>query len=247
MITLCLHHVSTATEGGAKYRQFLITPKGLTWVIRSARALGMEFISMADVLRDPQAFWQTNHANKIVMTYDDAYENFLTYALPVHEREGCPATIFAVADKLSGYNDWDPDMPYSPLMSLEQMQQATRSGLITFGSHSLLHSRLQTLTPDELSRDLQQSHQILASGLGDSYLPVLAYPFGNYSQGVVDCAKALPYKYAFTIKRGFWLPTTPSHEVPRFCVGFQDGYPFVFFAKCLRNRITAAIQSARSH
>ncbi len=247
MITLCLHHVSTATEGGAKYRQFLITPKGLTWVIRSARALGMEFISMADVLRDPQAFWQTNHANKIVMTYDDGYENFLTYALPVHEREGCPATVFAVAGKISGSNDWDPEMPYSPLMSLEQMQQATRSGLITFGSHSLLHSRLQTLTPDELSRDLQQSHQILASGLGDSYLPVLAYPFGNYSQGVVDGAKDSPNKYAFTIKRGFWLPTTPSHEVPRFCVGFQDGYPFVFFAKCLRNRITAAIQSARSH
>ncbi|MEI6605873.1 MAG: polysaccharide deacetylase family protein [Verrucomicrobiota bacterium] len=247
MMTLCLHHVSPATQGGDKYRQFLITPKGLTRVIRSARALGMEFIGMAEVLKDPQAFWQTDHANKIVMTYDDAYENFFTYALPVLERENCPATVFAVAGKFAGHNDWDPDMPHSPLMSLEQMQQATRSGLITIGSHGLLHRRLQTLTPEQLDQEIEQSHQILADGLGSGYLPVLAYPYGNYSEAVVQRAKTSPFKYAFTIKRGFWLASSPSYEVPRFCIGLQDGYPLVFFAKCLRNRLLSAFRPAPSH
>ncbi|MEI7911002.1 MAG: polysaccharide deacetylase family protein [Verrucomicrobiota bacterium] len=241
MMTLCLHHVSTSTRGGAKYRQFLITPKGLTRVIRSARALGMEFISMAEVLKDPQAFWQTNHANKIVMTYDDGYENFFTDALPVLEREACPATVFVVAGKFAGHNDWDPDMPHSPLMSLEQMQQATRSGLITIGSHGLLHRRLQTLTPDELDKEIDQSHQILAASLGSGYLPVLAYPYGNYSQAVVERAKNSPFKYSFTIKRGHWLASSLPHEVPRFCVGIKDNYPLVFFAKCLRNRLLSAL------
>ena len=246
-MTLCLHHVSTVTQGGAKYRQFLITPKGLTRVIRSARALGMEFIGMAEVLRDPHAFWQTDHANKIVMTYDDAYENFFTDALPVLERENCPATVFAVAGKLAGQADWDPEMPNCRLMSLEQMKQATRSGLITIGSHGLQHRRLQTITPDELDQELEQSHQILAASLGHGYLPVLAYPYGNYSEAVAQRVKSSPYQYAFTIKRGHWLPTSLPQEVPRFCIGWREGYPLVFFAKCLRNRLIAAIQSALSH
>jgi peptidoglycan/xylan/chitin deacetylase (PgdA/CDA1 family) len=242
-MTLCLHHVSTATRGGAKYRQFLITPKGLARVIRSARALGLEFVGLAEVLQDPPAFWQTDHARKIVMTYDDGYENFLTHALPVLERERCPATVFAVAGKFAGHNDWDPDLPQARLMSLEQMQQVTRSGLITIGSHGLLHRRLQTLAPDALDQEIQRSHEILAAGLGRGYLPTLAYPYGNYSSAVVERAKTSPYKYAFTIKRGHWLPDTPAYEVPRFCIGMQDGYPLVFFAKCLRNRLRSAARS----
>jgi len=236
MMALCLHHVSTNTDGGAKYRQFLITPEGLARVIRSARAAGLEFISMAEILKDPEAFWRTDHSRKVVMTYDDGYENFLTDALPVLEREGCPAIVFVVAGKFSGQNDWDPDLPQARLMSLEQMQQVTRSGLITIGSHGLLHRRLQTLSPEELNREIEDSHRILATGLGAGYLPVLAYPYGNYSAAVVERAKASPFQYAFTIKRGHWLPSTAAYEVPRFCIGMQDGYPLVFFAKCLRNR-----------
>ena len=242
MMTLCLHHVSTVTEGGPAYRRWLATPKGLTRLIRSMRAVGMEFVSMAEILDDPQAFWQTNHSRKVLITYDDGYENFLTDALPVHEREGCPATVFVLADKLGGVCDWDPEMPRARLMSLEQMQQVTRSGLITIGSHGLHHRRFATLTPDELDQEIELSHQILSSSLGSGYLPVLAYPFGNYSEAAVQRAKASPFQYAFTIRVGHWLPSSPSYEIPRFCPKLQDGYLLVYLAKALCYRVLAALR-----
>jgi len=183
MIVLCLHHIGTEAGAGAKYRQFLLSSAGLRRAIRSVRLLGMEIIPLADVLRDPAAFWQGRHANKVVLTFDDGYVNNLTEALPVLAEEKCPATVFAVAGKLGGYNDWDPDLPRAPLMTLEQMRQMTRTPGLTIGSHGLLHRRLQTLPPDELAREITESHAILSAGLGAAYIPALAYPYGNYSAG----------------------------------------------------------------
>jgi len=242
MIVLCLHHMGTEAGAGAKYRQFLLSPAGLRRAIRSVRLLGMEIIPLADVLRDPAAFWQGRHANKVVLTFDDGYVNNLTEALPVLAEEKCPATVFAVAGKLGGYNDWDPDLPRAPLMTLEQMRQMTRTPGLTIGSHGLLHRRLQTLPPDELAREITESHAILSAGLGAAYIPALAYPYGNYSAEVRDRVKDSPFQCAFTIRRGHWQPATHPYEIPRFCLGWQDGYPLVFLLKCLRNRFRSALQ-----
>ena len=235
MLVFCLHHVSDDTRGGPAYRQFLLTPDGLRRAIRTVRRLGLEFVSLADVVKDPAAFWQTGHARKAILTFDDGYENFLTHALPVLEQEACPATVFVVAGQLGGTNDWNPEVPVTRLVSLDQLRHLTRSGLVTVGSHSLPHRRLPALSPDDLSRELATSHQLLSTQLGAAYLPVLAYPYGDCSPAVLAGLAHSPYRFAFTIRRGHWLPATPAHEIPRFCLGFADTYPLIFFLKCLKN------------
>ena len=232
MIVLCVHHVGPRYGGNRRYRQFLITPDGLRRVIRSARAAGLEFVSLADGLGGPSA---AGH-NQVVLTFDDGYENFLTHALPVLETERCPATLFVVAGKLGGMNDWDTDLPPSRLLTLEQLREITRVPGITVGSHGLNHRRLTTLAVGEVERELAESHALLSQQLGDAYLPALAYPYGDRSPEVLASAQRSPYRAAFTIERGHWLPATNPWEIPRHCVGWADGYPLYFWLKALRHR-----------
>jgi len=77
-----------------------------------------------------------------VLTFDDGYQSFYEHALPVLERYGFPATVFAVADRLGGTAEWlEAPAPRPPLMdapTLRELRPSRRGG----GSHSRTHPRL---------------------------------------------------------------------------------------------------------
>ena len=235
MIVLSLHHVDPHPVDLPRYRRFTISPHGLRHAIRSARLLGLQFVSLADVLHHPATFWQAPHRRKILLTFDDAYHNFLTHALPVLQSEHCPATLFAIARQPAGQNDWDPDFPAEPLLPLDQLRLITQTPGITVGSHSLNHARLTTLPPDQLHHELHTSHQILSQALGPAYVPALAYPYGSCNPQVIQQTSQSPYQLAFTIQRGNWTPSTHPLQIPRYCLGWPDRHPLLFLAKLLKN------------
>lgn len=237
MFVLCAHHVLPGPPVNARHAQFVISPAGLRRVIRSARRAGLHFISLTEALRFPPEPDDSSHRRNVVLTFDDGYVNNLTHALPVLQEEACPATIFAVAGKLGGTNDWDPDLPAAPLMTLDQMRKAAHSADITFGSHGWHHRRLGPLTAEELGPELHTSHRTLAEALGPAYVPALAYPYGNYSAPLLSEMPGTGYRAAFTIRRGQWMSTTSVWEIPRYCLGWSDGQPGIFLLKCLRNRL----------
>lgn len=241
MLVLCFHWVEPDPLSDPRWRGWTISPSGLRRAIQSIRATGLEIVSLRDVLAVPRAHWTSAHSSKVILTFDDGYENFLTHAWPVLEKEKCPATVFVLAGLFSGTNDWDQaDLPVSKrsrLLSVEQILQLRRSPLVSFASHGMKHRRFPTLTTEELGWELHESHRILSELLGQSYAPVLAYPFGNYDARVLEEMKAPPYEYAFTIKRGRWAEETRAFEVPRHCAAHPDGNPLVMIPKLFYNRV----------
>jgi len=72
----------------------------------------------------------------IVLTFDDAYRDFLTQALPVLEQFKFPATLFVPTGCLGGTAIWDSYDQRKPLMTWQELAEAQARG-ITIASHTV--------------------------------------------------------------------------------------------------------------
>ncbi len=162
-------------------------------------------------------------ARAVVLTFDDAYDNFAEYAWPVLERHGFPATVYAISGWLGRRAEWfakDPGRPIPTLMSAERLRELHAAG-ITIGSHSVDHLKLGTLDPEAQRRQLVDSRAALEDVLGAPVLH-LCYPFGSFDQTTVQLAGEAGYRSATTCLRGAAGSDDHPLVLPRKAISFGD-------------------------
>lgn len=120
-------------------------------------------------------------ADAVALTFDDAFRNFMTEALPVLEEYGLPATVFAVADRAGATNAWDgasvPGIPTLPLMTWDELGQAQARG-VEVGSHTRTHPHLPALAPRQVEDEVAGAAETFERHLG--VVPAaFAYPYGS--------------------------------------------------------------------
>jgi peptidoglycan/xylan/chitin deacetylase (PgdA/CDA1 family) len=186
-------------------------------------------VSMRDLLA---AADRGRAAGLVGLTFDDGYVDFCTYALPVLRRHGFTATVFVVAGRLGGRNDWDRDGPAKPLMTADHVRDAAANGM-EIGSHGLTHSALSRVDADTLATELKGSKEIL-DGLGIPPVRGFSYPFGDLSDQATAAASSFGYDYAVATWHG---ARVDRHALPRTYVGERDSAPRLR-AKVLRHRLT---------
>jgi peptidoglycan/xylan/chitin deacetylase (PgdA/CDA1 family) len=142
--------------------------------------------------------------NPIVLTFDDGYRDFYTYAWPVLRQHHFKATSFIITGVVGQphYVTWE---------MIDEMQ---RSGLIEFGAHTVTHRELPSLSNAAAKREIEQSKQTLETHLGH---PVrsFAYPVGRYSDRDVALVREAGIDIAVTTKRGYAKPEQDSLRLPR--------------------------------
>ncbi len=238
MIIFNFHHVEPIPSHSDR-KMITITPEGFKRFIQILRSLNFKIISFRDVLEagGPQDI----KGNTALITFDDGFENNFRYAAPILEEEKCPATFFVLPGKFGGTNDWDHgDKAISErdkLMTLAQMRVMANSKYITFGSHGMYHRHLPTLGETEIFREVRRSYSILSRELGKSFVPVFAYPWGEYSEAVKAKLQRSPYKYAMTTEKRPWTLADDPYEIPRYSAYFRDGNPLVLLGKLCRHQI----------
>lgn len=142
----------------------------------------------------------------VVLTFDDAYSSFMTYAYPVLSQYGFKATVFVIVDRTSNPS-------YTNHLTWEQIAQIAASGM-EIGSHTRSHPSLPTLGAAGLTEEVGRSKTILEEHLGQ---PVnsFCYPAGEYNQAVVDAVARAGYKQAVTVKYGWATKKNAPLEIPR--------------------------------
>jgi len=138
------------------------------------------------------------------VTFDDAFTS-VQDALPVLERLGVPATIFActgyaddprplgipeLADELHTHSEELRTMSWGELRALDG-----RDG-VDVESHTISHPHLPALSDAELEEELTASRRRLEEEL-DRPCRFLAYPFGDCDARVRAAARAAGYDAAF--------------------------------------------------
>ena len=241
MLVFNFHHVEpTIPDKRDPGRAFLsITPQGLRQFIRTFRLMGFRFCCMQDVL-DAKSV-EALGPKTVMITLDDGFLDNFKHGAPIFEAEACPALIFVLPGRFGGTNQWDhrevPEDQQDRLMSLSQMKQLAQSPWIRFGSHGLYHSHLPQLDPADCQAEINESYAILSRELGNAFLPVFAYPWGEYSEPVLAMMEQSPYKFAFTVEPRRWTQKDRPYQIPRYTAFSRDGNPIMLAAKLCRHRV----------
>jgi len=191
---LMYHRV--APRGRDASRRFRLHPDDFDAQLRHLRERGYRSITF-EQWRAATARRAPIPPRSVMLTFDDGYADFPTYALPLLRRYGFQATMFVVTDLVGATNVWDE----AHGETLELMDWPTLLALgddgVELGSHSSTHRPLVSLSAAELTRDLCRSRACLHERTG---VPVrsIGYPFGLGDAGVRAVAAACGFHFGVT-------------------------------------------------
>ena len=86
------------------------------------------------------------------------------------------------------------------LLNWEEVREMSREG-ISFGSHTLTHRILTTLSMEEMEHEVSASFRSLQVE-GVNWTPVFSYPNGNYTTAIAGHVKAAGFQAAVSTKPG---------------------------------------------
>ncbi|HET8619165.1 MAG TPA: polysaccharide deacetylase family protein [Acidimicrobiales bacterium] len=108
----------------------------------------------------------------LVITFDDGTVDFVEHALPILERHGLPATLYAATAFIEEARPFPGD---GRPVSWRALADACATGLVDVGSHTHGHTLLDRLPADLIDDELDRSIELIGERLGHPPLD-FAYP-----------------------------------------------------------------------
>lgn len=168
----------------------------------------------------------------VVITFDDGYESNYVYAYPLLQKYGLKANISIIVKPTEDRELNPDDSPYEPKslrhLTFAQLREMMDSGLVEVGSHSYdSHGKVVTKADgseepalvslaydsesgemetveqyiERIREDIQHSVDVMTQYLGEAPA-FFAYPYGRYTQELIDVVKDCGFPMAFTVKNG---------------------------------------------
>jgi peptidoglycan/xylan/chitin deacetylase (PgdA/CDA1 family) len=210
-LVLMYHSVAPYDEDP---HEVTVTPERLERHMHWLRGRGLRGVSMAELL-DARA--EGRSRGLVGLTFDDGYQDFVAYAMPVLQRYGFTATTFALAGRLGGDDEWNRPAPKKVLLTADELRRAAQSGM-EIGSHGLEHVPLPHADDTQLSAETVCSRAILQELTGQQ-IRGFCYPWGNADARAVKAVRAAGYDYACAI----WpSPAVGRYAIPRTYVHDRD-------------------------
>jgi len=206
---------------------------------------GYNVISIQDVV-NAKKMGKPLPEKSIVLTFDDGYKSFYTYVLPLLKAFQYPATLAIVGSWLEVPENGtvlyaDKLVPRSKFLSLKELQEISRSGLVEIASHTYdLHhgvlgnpqgNTMPALTTFEYNKntheyeseehylnrvksDLIKNNAWIKRHTGVSPR-IIVWPYGRYNQTAQTMAKDLGMEVAITLDDGENFELQPVDSIRR--------------------------------
>jgi peptidoglycan/xylan/chitin deacetylase (PgdA/CDA1 family) len=178
-------------------RGLYVEPSLLERQLRELANAGVGFTTLSDWVDHPGA-----QERQAAVTFDDAFLDLRTNALPVLTELKISAVTYVVAGQIGGANVWDAESGAQscPLMDRADLLAWQAAGQ-EIGSHGLSHCHLTRVTRDQARAEIFDSKHILEDIAGQ---PVrhFCYPYGDHNEAVRDLVGEAGYATATTIMPG---------------------------------------------
>jgi len=210
---LMLHHVEPPPlEPPPAHPDSYLTPAQLTGLLDLLDRGGFTTLTLAEAAR----LWhrgRTPPRRSVVLTFDDGCRCFLDHALPILAARGHTATLFPVAGKLGGTDDWDASDGNAAerresLLTADELRQVADAELagnplggrsVEIGCHGHGHRSLPDCSDDELLRETAGARAELERALDHPVL-TFCYPWGRSDPRVRDAVRAAGFLAAAGIE-----------------------------------------------
>ena len=208
-IPILMYHyiLDPATMGDPVVQNLSVSPVNLEEQIRYFVLNGYEITDL-DELYTNLKNKETSNINKIVLSFDDGYDNFYTNAYPILKARNIKASVFIITDRIGTLN----------YLTWNQVIEMDRSGLITIGSHTLNHAYLIGADKEKATREILDSKSIIESHLGHS-ISYFCYPYGAFDFQAMQLVEQSGYKMALSTIQGIDQTYNDRYWLERIRVG----------------------------
>jgi peptidoglycan/xylan/chitin deacetylase (PgdA/CDA1 family) len=211
---------------GYEKGSFFVSPENFIKQMEYIKKNGYEVVTFDELvgsIKDKKSLKR----NKVVITFDDGYQDNFKYAYPILKKTGFPATVFLITDfmgkKFTGegkeFMNWDEVIAMS-------------KNRISFGGHTKTHFYLGAILDEKSAfEEIMGSKKLIEKKIGAS-VDYFCYPSGGFCQRAKELVAQAGYKGACTTNRGFAHFNSDVYELKRIKVTNSDmTRPFSFWAK----------------
>lgn len=199
---LMYHHIEEGSNS------LYLSPANFQEQMAFLYAKGQQAVSLDELF--------TPSSKNFIITFDDGYKDVIQNAYPILEELDFKATVFLIYDYIGkvGYLTWE-DVRF---LENEGWQ---------FGSHTLAHRNLTSLSNEGAEKEITQSKSKLEQKLKNP-VNFFCYPIGKFNQDIKDLVKEAGYKGAVTTLSGKDNKTEDIYQLKRIRIsGFDTLESFI--------------------
>lgn len=177
-----------------------------------------EVISLKDFEESPERFYNSaKPQTKIIITFDDGYQDNYLHAYPVLKKYKFSATVFLTAgliDSDKKFKRYDA-VQGRDMLNWEEIYEML-DNKITFGAHTVNHPHLSELSSQEQYQEISESIKEVKGHIPlEKQISTFCYPYGDYNEETLKVVQELSVKCALSVRVGFNTKDTPLHELKR--------------------------------
>lgn len=191
----------------------------------------------------------TDLSKTVVITFDDGYRDFYTHGFEVMKQCGFSATVFLTTDRIQNIPARIEGADYLTWKDIRELHAEGTH----FGSHTVTHSDLRSLGPDQIEYELGRSKEIIEQNLG---VPVglFSYPFAFpeedacFNQFLEGLLENLGYEFGVATILGrasrknnkFFLPRLPVNnwdDAGMLRAKLEGGYDWLHWPQLIKKSI----------
>ncbi len=152
----------------------------------------------------------------VALTFDDGFVSVVERASPILSARGLRATVYCVAGRLGGTNDWPSGRPGAPSVALASAEAVSSLGAAGFeiGAHGMNHEPFDVRDPHVIRSEVADARAALEKRFGVAVRTV-AYPYGARPSPEALALVRETYVAAVTTRLGHVDLSSDLHALPR--------------------------------
>jgi peptidoglycan/xylan/chitin deacetylase (PgdA/CDA1 family) len=220
-VPVLMYH-SIAARSAPRFRRFVVHPDEFTAQMTYLDAEGYRPIAAADLA----ASWSNDQPlslRPVVLTFDDAFTDFYSTALPVLRQHGFRATLYVPTGYIGGTARWLAGSGEADreVLSWQALRDIVMEG-VEVAAHSHTHRQLDRLPAADIRDEIRRSRCLLEDSLA---VPVegFAYPFGYWNRAARTAVATEGFRYACAVAELMTTPRDNLLTLPRLTVNAGIG------------------------
>ena len=191
---LAYHRI--ANDGPDDLKRWRVSPADFREQLRCLRSLGFHSVTSEQVAR-ARDLGRPLFGRPIVITFDDAYQDFAETAWEILRANDFGAEVFVVTDRVGETAEWDK-LAGTPaaLMGWSTIVELANQG-VRFGSHLATHAPATTLSTKALASELARSRNALEDHL-ETPVTTLAAPYGLMDLRLTQLARRAGFTVGYS-------------------------------------------------